>query len=86
MSRVQRKEAEKESEKWLQRAVNRRQELLDARIVPKLIGPKGIPGPSIKWLSPLQSDGYAEYSDPDVGRLCRKMSNHHVRLILHSAR
>ena len=65
MSRVEQNEAKEGSQKWLQLAVNKRQELLDARIVPKL----GRPGPSIKWLSPLQSDGYAEYSDPDVGRL-----------------
>ena len=59
MSRVKQKQAKKGSQKWLQLAVNKHQELLDARIAPQL----EMPLPSIKWLSPLESDDYAEYRD-----------------------
>ena len=61
MSRMQQRPAEKGSQKWLQLAVNTRQELLDALITPQL----GTPIPSIEWLSPLQSDDYAEYRDQE---------------------
>ena len=59
MPQVQQKRAKKGSQKWLQLAVNERQDLLDAHITPQL----GTPLPSIEWLSPLQSDDYAEYRD-----------------------
>ncbi len=59
MSRVQQKPAKKGSQKWLQLAANKRQKLLDALITPQL----GTSLPSIEWLSPLQSDDYAEYRD-----------------------
>lgn len=50
--RVEQPQGARGSLKWLQRAVNRRPDLLDH----PAIGP-------VEWLSPLEADGYAEYRD-----------------------
>ena len=44
--------------KWIQRAVNVRPAAIDAPILPQ------IPGASrVEWLSPIESDAFAEYRD-----------------------
>ena len=62
MSRFEQQQATKGSQKWLQILVNDRPDLLAAhfRAAAKLPPPL-----NIEWLSPLASDGYAEYQDSD---------------------
>ena len=56
----------KGSQKWIQRLVNERQELLNLRITKESRLPEG---DDITWLSPLKDDDYAEYSDEGCLRL-----------------
>lgn len=44
--------------KWIQRAVNHRPDVLDAPLLARLGG-----AAAIEWVSPLESDDYAEYRD-----------------------
>ncbi len=48
------------SQRWLQVAVNRRPEVISSAIAQALCLPDG---EEIEWLSPLESDGFAEYRD-----------------------
>lgn len=50
------------SQRWLQLAVNRRPETLNAELRRKL---DLLPGESITWRSPLEEDDFAEYRDED---------------------
>ncbi len=61
MSRKNQLQAKKGSQKWLQRAVNECPDLLNNLIAQQLALNPSV----IKWLSPMQSDCYAEYSDQD---------------------
>ena len=59
-------EAAKGSQKWLQVLVNRRPELINRPIAERL----DVDAHRIRWLSPLEDDGYAEYRDGEfVDRL-----------------
>lgn len=58
MSRVEQPVGVRGSLKWIQAAVNGRPEVLDTPI----LGAVGR-GSSVKWLSPLREDAYAEYRD-----------------------
>lgn len=52
--------AEKGSQRWLQELVNQHPDLID----PQLAGRLGLAhADSIRWLSPLEDDGYTEYRD-----------------------
>ena len=60
MRRTPKTPAKKGSQKWIQEVVNNNPDILDAKIKKQL----GMPEPEIiAWLSPLASDGYAEYQD-----------------------
>ena len=52
MARLRQKPAQKGSQKWLQRAVAQ---------APEILQPPGLP--PLRWLSPLETDGFAEYGD-----------------------
>jgi hypothetical protein len=58
MSRIEQPLGARGSLKWIQRAVNHHSELLDRSILPRLGGAQ-----RIEWLSPLATDGFAEYRD-----------------------
>jgi hypothetical protein len=64
MTRVSQREGTRGSLKWIQRAVNDRSTVLDARLLPILKGAR-----SIAWWSPLRRDDFAEYSDADFLKL-----------------
>ena len=50
------------SQRWLQIAVNRSPEILNSPIVKELgLGPRD----EIEWISPLESEGFAEYRDAE---------------------
>jgi len=53
-------QAQKGSQKWIQKLVNERPELLSSRIARELKLPDD---DHVLWLSPLKSEGYAEYFD-----------------------
>lgn len=56
--RVTQPQGTRGSLKWIQRAVNRRPSVLDSLLLPQ------IPDASrLRWLSPVEADGYAEYRD-----------------------
>ena len=60
MPRLVQKPAHKGSQRWLQELVNRRADLLDNLLLPRL----GLNGNDvINWLSPLEADGFSEYRD-----------------------
>ena len=59
--------AKKGSQRWLQVAVERMPEALNAPIRTALSRPNG----SIEWLSPLRADSFQEYRDQDVISRCR---------------
>src|SRR3989304_9576493 len=52
----------KGSQKWIQKLVNEKPELLNSHLKEELHLPKS---EQVRWLSPLKSDDYAEYSDQD---------------------
>jgi hypothetical protein len=58
--RVRQKQANRGSQKWMQDLVNQAPHLLDRAIAREL---NLTPAEKIQWLSPLESDGYAEYRD-----------------------
>src|SRR3974377_1571035 len=58
MIRFPQPEATRGSQKWLQRAVNQKPEVLNSLILPKMNG-----AASLSWRSPLVDDEYAEYRD-----------------------
>ena len=58
--RVVQPEGSRGSLKWIQRAVNQRSEIFYQLIAARLPGIR-----SIRWVSPLESDQYAEYRDED---------------------
>jgi hypothetical protein len=64
MTRVSQREGTRGSLKCIQRAVNDRSTVLDARLLPLLKGAR-----SIAWWSPLRRDDFAEYSDADFLKL-----------------
>jgi len=59
MPRIEQPKASKGSQRWLQILVNRCPHLLNEQILPQMGGR----GARIEWLSPLESDRYAEYRD-----------------------
>ena len=68
MARFIQAEANKGSQKWIQKLVNQRPQLLDSLIRSnQFISEKD----EIQWLSPLKKDGYAEYRD----EACLKLLN-----------
>jgi len=62
MGRFPQSEADKGSQKWIQKIVNQRPELLNSNIRRNLNLTKNN---DIQWLSPLEQDGFSEYSDQD---------------------
>jgi hypothetical protein len=57
--------ADRGSQRWLQMAVNRHPELLNAALATAM----GVPADdTITWASPLAADGYAEYRDGEALR------------------
>jgi hypothetical protein len=60
MARFPQHEAKKGSQKWLQKLVNDKPEILNSRIWSALNLSKE---EHIEWCSPLKSDDYAEYRD-----------------------
>lgn len=52
----------KGSQKWIQKLVNEKPELLNSHLLEELNLPKS---EHVCWLSPLKIDDYAEYSDQD---------------------
>jgi len=60
MARCRQSPGKKGSEKWIQKLVNEKPELLSSRIAEELKLPES---ERIRWLSPLKNDEYAEYSD-----------------------
>jgi len=63
MPRIIQEKATNGSQRWLQELVNRNPELLSDSLRPRL----GLSvNDSITWLSPQESDDYAEYQDGDV--------------------
>jgi hypothetical protein len=60
MPRRARPETAERSERWLRVVVNKRPEIINASIRAALGWPQNEP---IEWLSPLRSDGFAEYYD-----------------------
>jgi len=74
MARLVPKTATKGSQKWLQVLVNTHPEVVD-RALAVALGAK--PDAHIQWLSPLNSDDYAEYQDQAVfERLGMTLPNH----------
>jgi hypothetical protein len=75
MGRFPQHQAKNGSQRWIQRLVNDKPEILDSQIWSKL---KFSVDEDIRWLSPLKSDGYAEYRDQSFLKLLgvnlRKMS------------
>ena len=60
MPRIVQQLAKKGSQKWLQQLVNFQPEILASELAPRL----GLaPGDKISWLSPIDNDGFSEYSD-----------------------
>jgi hypothetical protein len=53
-------EAKKGSQKWIQKLVNEKPQLINSKIRQNLNLPEN---EKIEWLSPLKSDEYAEYRD-----------------------
>jgi len=76
MSRVVPPKAIKGSQHWLQELVNRSPELLNESLKPRL----GLSrNDTIAWLSPQESDDYAEYRDGDVQELLSiRLENRHL--------
>ena len=76
MGRNPQDRATKGSMKWLQLAVNDHSELLGSQVAPRLR-----PHPSIiEWLSPIECDDYAEYSDQKfIDRLGLKLKSHPLK-------
>jgi hypothetical protein len=62
MARCNQSVTEKGSQKWIQKLVNEKPDLLNSHLVEELHLPKI---ENICWLSPLKNDDYAEYSDQD---------------------
>jgi len=62
MTRVIPKPANRGSQKWLQVAVNEKQDLLDSVILKQLTKSGN---QAITWVSPIKLDSYAEYRDND---------------------
>ncbi|MCJ7633232.1 hypothetical protein MUP77_12675 [Candidatus Bathyarchaeota archaeon] len=62
MVRVVLSAGNKGSKKWVQKLVNEKPELLNHQILERLTKHQN---ESIRWLSPLKSDKYAEYSDQE---------------------
>jgi len=60
VARFIQREGTKGSQKWIQKLINEKHQLLDSQIKEKLKIPDE---EKIKWLSPLKSDEYAEYRD-----------------------
>jgi hypothetical protein len=60
LARFTQKRAEKGSQKWIQKLINERPRLLGSRITQAL---GLVDDEEIRWLSPLESDDYAEYRD-----------------------
>ena len=60
MTRFVQSEAQRGSQKWLQKLINEKSSLLDSRLV-AILGED-----TIQWLSPLKRDNYAEYRDEAV--------------------
>jgi len=58
MSRFSQSEADKGSQKWIQKLVNQKSDLLNTHIKRNLNFPED---EDIKWLSPLKTDKYSEY-------------------------
>jgi hypothetical protein len=65
VARKQKGAAERRSRHWLQVLVNQRPDAVDPLLLRSVGAP---PVSSVQWLSPLQADGYAEYSDADFLR------------------
>jgi len=62
MARCTQSVGKKGSQKWIQKLVNEKPELLNSHLKEELHLPKS---EQVRWLSPLKSDDYAEYSDQD---------------------
>ena len=60
MTRIAQYQAEKGSQKWIQRLVNEKPDLLTSFTRAQLNLPNT---DTITWLSPIAEDGYAEYQD-----------------------
>lgn len=60
MIRFTQREANKGSQKWIQKIINEQPEVLDSQLRRALDMPEG---ERIEWLSPLRADDYAEYRD-----------------------
>jgi hypothetical protein len=60
MARFPQTQAEKGSQKWIQKLVNDKPEILNSQICSTLNLPEK---ENIQWLSPLKNDDYAEYRD-----------------------
>lgn len=60
MDRFPQSVGEKGSQKWIQRLINKKPELLNLRIRRNLGFPEN---EEIRWISPLEGDDYAEYRD-----------------------
>ena len=60
MTRFVQPEAQRGSQKWLQKLINEKSSLLDSKLA-AILGED-----TIQWLSPLKSDNYAEYRDEAV--------------------
>ena len=63
MARIPQGRKERGSQKWIQVAVNERQDLLN-HYIQKSLGLAALP--AIQWVSPLKEDDYAEYSDHEA--------------------
>ncbi len=62
MGRFTQPAGKKGSQKWIQKLVNEEPEILNSQIRKNLNLPNN---EKIEWLSPLKTDGYAEYRDED---------------------
>lgn len=58
--RIKQRRANRGSQRWLQLLVNQRPELFAREFLPRI---GYAPGEPIQWLSPRESDSYAEYQD-----------------------
>ena len=66
MGRFPQLPSQKGSQKWIQKSVNERPELLDSKIRVELDMPEN---ENICWLSPLEEDEFAEYRDTQFVKL-----------------
>ena len=66
MSRTPQKKADKGSQKWLQLLINDRPDLLNALVRSAIKSPARLTlSDTTNWVSPLETDEYAEYRDGD---------------------